>query len=347
MIGGEHFLSPPHPVKNSMSDLLDSAAESVSFFATGRDALYALLGTLPHKTVHLPDLICVSVYQACLQAGKDVVTYRMNADLVQHESCDPEMASNSCLLVMHYFGVANEGLIRRAKSFGMTVISDVTHMLFNRDQIRLISAQSDYLVASLRKSGPFPDGGFLSSCHHPVTTPSSEIREEFFALRAAGLLSRGFSAKRHFNNDESFHMLRKAESLIDQSPAGDHACSYYTRELLRTISVDENAKQIIRNITTLSTLLQGSCGTVNTQLSPSPYYLCLFKNQDERDAVRSQLASDQYFCPIHWDTSALPTPSPLSVHILSIPCDSRYSETNMEAVAKAITLCLKKSKSPS
>lgn len=341
MIGGEHYLSPPHPVENSMSDLLDSAAGRVSFFATGRDALYALLGTLPHKTVYLPDLICISVYQACLQAGKYVSTYRMKADLVQHESSDLELASNSCLLVMHYFGVANEGLLRRAKSLGMTVISDVTHMLFNQDQMRLIGAQSDYLVGSLRKSGPFPDGGFLSSCHHPVTTPSSEIREEFFALRAAGLLSRGFSAKRHFNNDENFHMLRKAESLIDQSTAGDHACSYYTRELLRTISADENAKQSIRNITTLSTLLQGSCSTVNTQVSPSPYYLCLFKNQDERDAVRTQLASNQYFCPIHWDTSGMPTPSLLSLRILSIPCDSRYRETDMEAVAKAITLCVK------
>ena len=83
MIGGEHFLSPPHPVENSMRDLLDSAAGSVSFFATGRDALYALLGTLPHKTVHLPDLICVSVYQAFLQAGKEVSTYRMKPDLIQ------------------------------------------------------------------------------------------------------------------------------------------------------------------------------------------------------------------------------------------------------------------------
>jgi hypothetical protein len=341
MIGGEHFLSPPHSVENSMGDLLQGAAGRVSFFATGRDALYSLLGTLPHKTVHLPDLICFSVYQACIQAGKDVSTYRMKADLVQHESSDLKLTSNSCLLVMHYFGVANEGLLRRAKSLGMTVISDVTHMLFNQDQMRLISAQSDYLVASLRKSGPFPDGGFLSSCYHPVTTPSSEIREEFFALRAAGLLSRGFSAKRHFNNDENFHMLRKAESLIDHSPAGDHACSYYTRELLRTISVDENAKQIIRNITTLSTLLQGSCSTVNTQVSPSPYYLCLFKNQDERNAVRAQLASNQYFCPIHWDTSGMPTPSLLSLRMLSIPCDSRYRETDMEAVANAITLCVK------
>lgn len=341
MIGGEHFLSPPHHVESSMRKLLDNTAGSVSFFATGRDALYTLLCTLPHKTVHMPDLICISVHQAGLQAGKEVSAYRMMPDLVQPEAFDLPQESRSCLLVMHYFGVTNIDLMRRAKSLGMTVISDVTHMLFNRDQMMLISEQSDYLVASLRKSGPVPDGGFLSSRYHSVPSPSRGIREEFFALRAAGLLSRGFSARSDFNDDENFHLLRKAEDLIDRSPTGDYQCSYYTRELLRTISVDENAKQSVRNITTLSNLLQGSCRTVNTSLKPSPYYLCLFQNKNERDAVRAQLASSQYLCPIHWDTSQMPTPSPLSDQILSIPCDMRYSIGNMESVAKAINSCLK------
>ncbi len=341
MIGGEHFLSPPHPVEHSLGNMLESAGGGISYFATGRDALYVLLTNLPEKILYLPDLMCVSIYRACLQAGKEVRTYKMKPDLVQLESCDSELTSNSCLLVMHYFGMTNADLIHRAKSLGIKTISDVTHILFNQNQMSFIGAQSDYLVASLRKSGPFPDGGFLSSCHHFVPSPSSEIREEFFALRAAGLLSRGFSSKHAFNNDENFQMLRKAESLIDQSPAGDYACSYYTRGLLSTISVQENATHIIRNIRTLSTLLQGSCGAVTNQMSPSPYYACLFKDQNERDAVRSQLASEQYFCPIHWDTSEMPIPSHLSLRILSIPCDSRYRETDMEAVASVITSCVK------
>lgn len=341
MIGGEHFLSPPHPVENSLGGLLDNTVGSISYYATGRDSLYVLLRNLPEKIIHLPDLICFSVYQACLQAGKDVRTYRIKPDLVQLESDIDEQEFNSCLLVMHYFGMANTELIRRAKSLGIKVISDVTHMLFNRDQIQLIAVQSDYLVASLRKSGPFPDGGFLSSCHHPVPSPTAEIREEFFALRAAGLLSRGFSAKYQFNDDENFQMLRKAESLIDQSPAGDHACSYYTRELLYTVSVEENADQINRNITALSNFLPGRCDTVLHRFSPSPYYVCLFKDKDERDAVRAQLASEHYFCPVHWDTSKMPLRSLLSPRILSIPCDSRYKEADMEDVARVITSCVK------
>jgi hypothetical protein len=340
MIGGEHFLLPPRTVVNSMMNMLAETATNLSFFASGRDAFYSLLRTLPHKAVYLPDLICGSVYLACLQAGKAVNSYRMTSNLVQHETVLPAQELPSCLMVMHYFGLTNWELMRNAKSLGMTVISDVTHMLFNRDQMKFICEHSDYLVASLRKSGPFPDGGFLLSCHHSVPSPSRGIREDFFSLRAAGLLSRGFSAGSGFSNDENFHLLQKAEGLIDQSPAGDYQCSYFTRKLLETINIDENAKLILGNATTLSNLLSGCCGTVNIAVGPSPYYLCLFQHQEERDAARAQLASRQYFCPIHWDTSQMPTPSPLSSHILSIPCDARYTSVDMGSVATVIKACI-------
>lgn len=241
---------------------------------------------------------------------------------------------------MHYFGVANEGLMRHGKSMGMVVISDVTHMLFNRPQMACIGDQSDYLVASLRKSGPFPDGGFVGSNRRAVPQPDSDMREAFFSLRAAGLLSRGVAATGGFMDDENFHLFRKAEHLIDDSPPGGHACSTYSQALLQTISIDDCARGIAANITVLSHLLKDVCTTVGSPLNPSPYFLCRFKDVDERDAVREHLARKRCFCPIHWDTSAMPHPSALSSVVLSIPCDSRYIETDMESVANVITLCL-------
>lgn len=342
MIGGEHYLSPPRPVADNIGEMLKSSAEHISFFSTGRDALASLLMTLPCGTVHLPDLICHSVYQACHYAGKEVRTYRIESDLINTDAeLDPAQACDSCMLVMHYFGITNEHLISRAKSLGMMVISDVTHMLFNRERMDFLSRESDYLVASLRKSGPFPDGGFISSRHHQVLSPSKGPRLEFFSLRAAGLLSRGFSARQDFSNDENFVLLRKAENLIDQSLPGDFECSYLSKELLRTISVDASAKKIIKNLSTLSDRLMDSCRTVSIPTAPSPYYICLFENQKKRDLVRSTLAQHRYFFPIHWDTSQMPEPCLLSDRIFSIPCDSRYDEADMESVAGIINSCLK------
>jgi hypothetical protein len=339
MIGGDHYITPPHSVANSMRDMLEGCLGNVSYFASGRDALYSLLNSIPHRVVHLPDLICFSVYQACIQAEKEAIAYQVHSDFVHIEAFQLGKISVSCLLVMHYFGVANMELMQRAKVLGVTVISDVTHLLFDGEQVKTISDNSDYVVASLRKSGPFPDGGFLSSRHHPVPKPTRGIREDFFALRSAALLSRGFSARNDFEDEENLHLLRKAENLIDSSMAGDYQCSYYSMELLRTINLDGNALQIAKNTVTLSMRLSGRCGTVNTQLGHSPYFLCRFESQEERDTVRQLLADFQYFCPIHWDTSQMPSPSPLSKTILSIPCDARYNESDMEAVAEVINSC--------
>lgn len=341
MIGGEHYLSPPRPVADNFGEMLENSAEHISFFSTGRDALASLLMTLSCGTMHLPDLICHSVYQACHYAGKEVRTYRIESDLINTDiELDPAQACDSCILVMHYFGITNEHLISRAKSLSMTIISDVTHMLFNRDQMDFLSGQSDYLVASLRKSGPFPDGGFISSRHHPVPYPSRGQRMDFFSLRAAGLLSRGFSSRQDFSNDENFVLLRKAENLLDKSQPGDFECSYLSKELLRTISVDDSSKKIIKNLSILASRLVDSCRTVSTPSAPSPYFLCLLENQEKRDLIRATLAQHRYFCPIHWDTSQMPQPSPLSDRIFSIPCDARYAEVDMKSVAEIINSCL-------
>lgn len=91
------------------------------------------------------------------------------------------------MLVMHYFGVTNSSLIARTKSLGIAVISDVTHILLNRKQMKLLSKESDYLMASLRKSGTFPDGGFILNQSYPIPTSFTDIRIEFVSLRTAGL----------------------------------------------------------------------------------------------------------------------------------------------------------------
>ena len=318
--------------------MLGSLTGETSFFASGRDALASLLTKLPYGTVHLPDLICQSVYQACQYAGKEVRTYQIEPDLINTHS--ELCAEGSCIIVMHYFGVANEQLIRRAKSLGMTVISDVTHMLFNPGQMDFLSSASDYLVASLRKSGPFPDGGFISSRRHRVPLASKGLREAFFTLRTTGLFSRGFSARQDFINDENFALLRKAESLLDQSLLGDFECSYLSMELLRTIGVDESARKMIKNISMLSSKIIGSYKTICTTSAPSPYYVCLFENQEKRDLIKSTLTKHQYFFPVHWDTHYAQQPSLLSDLMFSIPCDTRYNEADMESIALIINSCL-------
>lgn len=342
MIGGEHFFTPPGPVEHSLGELLNEKIGEISFFSTGRDALFSLLTDLPQKSIYLPDLICASVHQACLAAGKAIITYTLGENLLDFRDMAIPTDEPVCLLVMHYFGVTNSSLLSRARQAGLVVISDVTHMLFNAGQLEQIARKSDYLIASLRKSGALPDGGFVSSRTEPLIQATQPIREKFFSLRAAGLLSRGFSAGESFCDDENFNLLKKAEDVIERSSLGPYACSYLSGRLIFTVNVSASALIINGNMQTLFAELEGIC-TSPCQLGfASPYFCCVFRNRGERDFVRARLAAHQYYCPVHWDTARLPIPSPLSELCLSIPCDARYSEHAMKAITGVIKSCLGK-----
>lgn len=158
MIGGDYYLTTPGPVEDSLGKLLIGNLGNISFFASGRDALTTLLASLPQVSVSLPDLMCASVYDACRTAGKKCDVYRIGSDFL-HENTTTLTTAHSIIFVMHYFGVRNETLIRQARNAGSTVISDVTHLLFDRVGLLEVARHSNFLLASLRKSGPFPDGG--------------------------------------------------------------------------------------------------------------------------------------------------------------------------------------------
>lgn len=258
MIGGEHYFTPSARAEHSLGEILEGKIGEIAFFSTGRDALYSLLASLPHQSIYLPDLVCASNHQACVAAGKAVITYPVGEDLLDCGQLDLQKAAPACLLALHYFGVTNAPLLIRARQAGLTVISDVTHMLFNPGQLELIAMDSNYLIASLRKSGAFPDGGFVSSCKEPLIQATLPIRAEFFSLRAAGLLSRGFSAHDDFCDDENFNLLKKAEDVIDRSSPGPHQCSYLSRRLLFTVNVGAAAMKICGNMQTLATKLKAS-----------------------------------------------------------------------------------------
>lgn len=339
MIGGEHFLRAPAPVADSMAAMLAQRVGAASFFASGRDALYSVLAALPERVVYLPDLICRSVSDACTTAGMQVVFYRTGTDL-HHAELPAGTGAGACVVVMHYFGRPNDALLKSAKAAGATVLSDVTHLLFAPESLEAISAASDHVFASLRKSGPFPDGGFVASRHRAAIEANGPVRDDFVAWRAAGLLSRGFSAAQDFPDDENLRWTRQAEAILDASPPGDHRASFLSRELLRTVAMGDAIVRTRANMEVLSALLRDACHCFSAPDAPSPYFFCTFASKAQRDAVRAELALHRFYFPVHWDTSWQERSHVFSDTGLSIPCDGRYGERQMKAAAGVILSCL-------
>lgn len=335
MIGGEHFLDVPPPVADSMAAMLARRVGAPSVFASGRDALYSLLAALPCRAVYLPDLICRSVFDACRAAGKEVIFYEVGLDLAATELPDSAGAA-TCVVVMHYFGRANHRLLETARTAAATVLSDVTHMLFAPESLETIAAASDYVFASLRKSGPFPDGGFIASRHQRAVEATGPVRDDFVAYRAAGLLSRGFSARLDFPDDENLRWTRQAEAILDASAPADRRASFLSRELLRTVAMEDAVVRTRNNMEVLCAMLSNACHCLSTPDAPSPYFLVAFPTKAQRDEVRAELARHRYFFPVHWDTGWQAQSHRLSDTGLSIPCDGRYGEQQMKAAAGVI-----------
>jgi hypothetical protein len=339
MIGGEHFLRVPDTATDSMAAMLAERVGYASLFASGRDALYSLLASLPERTVYLPDLICRSVFDACTTAGMQVMFYPAGTELAA-PVLPPRVDAGACLVAMHYFGRPNQGLLRSAKAAGATVLSDVTHMLFAPESLETIAAASDHVFGSLRKSGPFPDGGFVASRSRPAVEATGPVRDDFVAWRAAGLLSRGFSAALDFPDDENLRWTRQAEAILDASAPGNHRASFLSRELLRTVAMGDAIVRTRANMEVLSDLLRGACDCFSTPDAPSPYFFCTFASKAQRDVVRAELARHRFYFPVHWDTSWQEQGHPFSDIGLSIPCDGRYGERQMKAAAGVILSCL-------
>ncbi len=338
MIGGEYYYQPINYVEQNLGIVLGSLGSKINLFSTGRDALYALLVELKEKKILLPDFICKSVYDAARAANKDIIFYTIESLEENDRIVDGLLDEETCIYIMHYFGVFNKDILRY-KDKKVTIVSDVTHLLLNIETLKKVFIASDYCIASLRKIGPFPDGGFVLSADKKVPKPKKEIRYDFLSKRVAGLFARGFAAREGFINDENFILLKTAEEILKSSQPNGSACSNLTKLLMKTFNIGFHSVQAKKNISILYDSLKEFTPIYFSQNSVFSFYLCLFKDEIERDNVRNHLASNNIYCPIHWETSWLPKPNEFSQRCLSIPCDSRYDTNDMRKISREILSC--------
>ena len=71
-------------------------------------------------------------------------------------------------------------------------------------------------------------------------------------------------------------------------------------------------------------------------------FLCqfFFESVEKRNAVKKSLINAQIYCPVHWPKNRLVTPDMRVNGIfdteLSLICDQRYTEYDMEEIIKVI-----------
>lgn len=297
----------------------------------------------------LPAYLCDAVLAAAPERCH-VEFYRVDGrlsplpeDLSALAEADP---GNTCLLVMQPFGFPFDRVasasVNAAAAAGVAVIEDRTHSLFSS----ACEPLSTTGAASLRKWMPLPDGGLLYGIAADADIDASPDMN-FTTMRNSAMEAKGRWLGSGSGTKESFRAsLREAEEWLDRQ-IDVRRMSHISEEYLASTDPQSIVNRRRANYRVLLEGLASVAGAdplfLELEDGVCPLGMPVFLVR--RDEIREELSSRGIYCPIHWQ---LPPVIPqrfvaehrLSKHVLTLPCDQRYSPSDMEFVVSALRKAL-------
>lgn len=292
------------------------------------------------KKVYAPAYCCVSMLQAFIDHGIKIKYYDviftdgvLHYDIDYNHGCD-------IVLIMNYFGINAEQtheVIEKLHHGKAVIIEDITHSLLN---FKAYSQYSDYLVASLRKWFAVPTGGWLGKTSgnlivKPNLPSNHTVDEKIQGMKEkAAYISGEFSDKEHFLltnakfENDLIHVDRML--MLDDT-------SY---EILCGTDVEQVKQQRRRNAKVLLQGLKEFSGNILTLPDfhleeETPLFVPILLKEENRDSLRKYLIDRGIYCPVHWP-EVMGAPVSIRRNELSLVCDQRYSEKDMDAMVACV-----------
>lgn len=318
---------------------------NVDFYNTGRAAIEVLLTTLKQQgktRVWLPAFNCSSVYESALRVGMDVKLYPVNRDLSIPCSFIREVGveSTDIFYVVQFFGsvLTNEfmNMVDTLKRESVCIVEDLTLAIFSVKSG--FFGFGDYIIGSIRKWLPIPDGGFIASkLDLPVRSTMGAGYDYSLYYLMAQLM------KTEYLKDNTLDK----QVFLDISNEGMKALfSDYTiremssisRRVLLSFDFDAVAKKRNDNYDELYNLLSGIQGVnllVRRYEGMCPLGM-IISVEEKRDELFRYLISNGVYCNIHWRpndcTQSFEDAAYLAEHCITIPCDQRYGSEEMHYI---------------
>lgn len=320
---------------------------SPNYFNTGRAAIESLLCKLKsrsYSSVLLPSFICDSVRDAVKRAGMNVRYYRTNIDL-SIDTSSIELDNKSILYIVQYFGqkISDEALsfVTYAKSMGIIVIEDISLSLLSRDDKYF--GFGDYIVGSMRKWFPIPDGGVLFSRISESFQKTESPNEYTLDYFTAQLLKKEYLRNRHKKESQKELFLSYSSDAM-QALFSDYTVRNISRlssDLLSKLDFSEIRAKRISNYDKLRDYLQSfSQITVLVNRTDLMVPLGMVILVENRDELFQYLINKNIYCNIHWrrndSTRYFSESEYLASRCITIPCDQRYGESEMQYIYNVI-----------
>lgn len=315
------------PTKNSGNVFF---SESIQWFLSGRSALQAIIKELGGvRSVSLPSWCCDSMIKPFVNSGIDVHFYPVywQKGLIQ------EIDLNSdALLLIDYFGHSSPS--SKLGKYKGIVIRDVTHSIYSSDY-----SDADYYFGSLRKwcgvwTGGYAwtkDGHFLPM-DHEADFGYVPLRERAMQLKNSYIHGWGVNDKAYLG------IYEKAEEALEQ--AGIAPANYRDVELAKRIDVEFIMDRRRKNAEVLRAAFPDWLVFPKISFTDTPMFVPVLIPDGKRNELRRFLIEHEIYCPIHWPVSELHRVDPKTSFIyeneLSLVCDQRYTENDMNRIVETI-----------
>lgn len=332
-----------------------------AFTGSGREAIALALKAITknrpniRKTALLPAYMCDSVFWPFERGGWDLHFYHVDKNLeaekenlfVQIENLNPGL-----LFIHPYYGSDTwkplRPMLKTWQSDGICIMEDVTQSYYLADT----EWNADYIIGSLRKWYPVPDGGFAVS--------NEPFPEEFCAGNRSFIKTKLDLLTKKWNY---FHVSCSPEEKQEQKKAFmaknremeewlDHyeEISPLSKESMQILSGLKEDQYKNRRNENCRYLLQQTIG--KTKFSPvfakentiesvnAPLYFPVYA--ENRDDLQKFLVSQGIYAPVLWpvgkENEKLLTQTEQKIYqqILALPIDQRYGLSEMQYIAQAL-----------
>lgn len=341
------------------SDSMEPALpEKALQYSCGRAALSALLqfGKVSQgwQRLWVSTYNCPDVINTILSSGIEVVPY-------SDSPCDKVVLPTSVkkgdvLFVVNFFGLKTAGDYEKARELGIPVIEDHSHDPWSQWAIH---SKADYVLVSLRKTLPIPDGGAIwSNSGSPLPAepgPEALTSLSYVAKTEAMLLKSIYLSGGHASKQEYLNLFETAKMALNRETTLPElqidGISQLSKNLLKFFPWREwrdlrhtNYLYFLDKVNLNSDI----CCLAPDDLNATPFSLVfMFAGPGQREKVRQCLIAKEIYPAIIWPLNMTDCPwsdekaVKISQRMLSIHCDGRHGQQDMDRIANAFSVAQK------
>ncbi len=310
--------------------------QGTKWFISGTAALEYILANIKKekevKTVALPSWCCSCMITPFLKNKIEVKFYSVYLNNEKKLVCDyTKVDKCDIYLLISYFGYTTQKNIGSPTGI---IIRDITHSIFSKSY-----TDADYYFGSLRKWAGFWTGGYAwSNKEWNKNIVIENLNKEYIEIREKAMRDKIDYLYGKSNSKKYLDLFNQAEEYLDHCDIVS-GCER-DKELAHKMDVQFIKNQRCNNARILLNELKDIAIFSEITNEDCPLFVPIILPNYKRNLLRKYLIEHEVYCPVHWEETKLHNLSfetrKLYEEELSIICDQRYNERDMERIVKLI-----------